>query len=386
MSEQQIETQNRFNKNYKNVVLDNDLQVFTEKLSHALNEHSVVSISNIKGEIIYANSKFCEVSGYSLDELMGADHNILKSNIHDQAFFKELWKTIASGQTWYGEICNRAKEGHLYWVQSTIVPFLNEETRQPEHYVSIRTEITHQKKIQENLDRLFWQATLANEAKSRFLDNISHELRTPLNHIIGFSEILGMSTKDPDLLESAEYIKQAGHDLLNKISNVLELIGPGDELNKTRETIDIVKLVEVEFAGNFQMMANGALRRFTKSILDQEIHIIADRAELLSAFGKIAENAIRYTSENDIVGVSIAVNNDMVTVEIFDTGPGLPPHILTSRLEPFIIGENVNTKSNSGMGLGLPLAKKLCIKNGGQIELESDSDIGTKILFSFPIV
>ena len=116
-----------------------------------------------------------------------------------------------------------------------------------------------------------------------------------------------------------------------------------------------------------------------------EIYINADCRDLLTAFQKIAENAIQFSSEDDIVGMSISANDDTVTITIFDTGPGFSPHILSSQLQPFIIGEQVITKSNSGMGLGLAVAKKLCVQNDGEIEFETVKDVGTKVYFRFPI-
>jgi len=365
---------------------ENDTQDFIAQLSQVLNDHSLVSISDVTGNITYVNSKFCEVSGYTPAELMGENHRILKSGIHDENFYGNMWTTIASGQTWHGEICNRAKNGRLYWVQSTIVPFLNAETQKPEQYVSIRTEITHQKELQEKLDHLFLEAMVANEAKSDFLTNISHELRTPLNHIIGFSEVLEMNTQDTGLLENAGYIKQAGYNLLNKIGDVLELVNASGHLRKTPEVINIVEFINTEFIDFFQSMARKSNRKFTRTIPDEEIYIVADRMDLYIAFRKIAENAILFSVEEDIVGMSITGDGNVVSIAIFDTGPGLPPQILSSRLEPFIIGEQVITKMKSGMGLGLPIAKKLCVQNGGELELESDEDIGTKIYFRFPIV
>ncbi len=359
--------------------------IYTEELSQVLNDHSLVSISDVKGRIVYANSKFCEVSGYTLAELMGADHRILKTDVHDDAFFKNMWKTIASGKKWQGEICNQAKCGRLYWVQSTIVPFLNKETNKPEQYVSIRTEITHQKKLQEKLDRLYIKALAANEAKANFLSNMTHELRTPLNHIIGFSEILEMNIKDDSLMENISYIKEAGYDLLEKIGDMLNLVDYCNLHNKKDDLIDITKLVNIEFSDYFKSLAQKSNRIFTKSIPDQEIFITADKMNILTAFRKVAENSVRFSSEGDNVGVSVSAKENIVTIAISDTGPGLPKHILTSKLEPFIIGERVVTKAKSGMGLGLPLAKKLCVQNGGKFGHEAGREFGTQIYFRFPI-
>jgi len=113
----------------------------------ALDLHAIVSISDIKGDITYCNDLFCLTSGYQPSELLGNNHRLLKSGVHPDAFYRDLWRTISSGNTWKGEICNRSKNGDLYWVASTIVPFLDNDGR-PYQYTSIRTEITETKRLQ----------------------------------------------------------------------------------------------------------------------------------------------------------------------------------------------------------------------------------------------
>jgi len=111
---------------------------------NAIDEHALVSISDTAGVIIHANDKFCEVSGFSRDELLGQQHNIINSGIHPKSYFEELWKTITSGKKWHGEVCNRAKDGSLYWVDSAIVPMKN-ENNETIRYLSVRIDITDSK-------------------------------------------------------------------------------------------------------------------------------------------------------------------------------------------------------------------------------------------------
>jgi PAS domain S-box-containing protein len=119
----------------------------SQQLFEALDAHAIVSIADAAGIIVEVNDRFCLVSGYRREELIGQNHRLLKSGMHADEYYAALWQTISAGQTWSGEICNRAKDGSLYWVRSTIVPFLD-ESGLPFRYVSLRTEITELKRVQ----------------------------------------------------------------------------------------------------------------------------------------------------------------------------------------------------------------------------------------------
>ncbi len=130
--------------------------------AHALDEHAIMAITDLRGVILYANDQFCRISGYHREELVGQTHRILKSGQHPDAFYADMWRTIAGGRTWRGTVCNRTKSGQLYWVQSTIMPLPGADGK-PAYYLALRTDITELKLTEQANARLVAQLSSGTE-------------------------------------------------------------------------------------------------------------------------------------------------------------------------------------------------------------------------------
>lgn len=160
------------------IVAENELRVEKENLSDALRElkyqkfaldqHSIVSTTDVQGNITYVNDRFCKITGYSREELIGQNHRIINAGLHPAEYFREMYCTLASGKVWEAEICNRAKAGHIFWLRSTIVPFLGKDGK-PMQYIAMRSDITRQKEAEQQIQQLAFHDTLTGLPNRRLL-------------------------------------------------------------------------------------------------------------------------------------------------------------------------------------------------------------------------
>jgi PAS domain S-box-containing protein len=334
----------------------------------ALDQSTIVAFTDARGIITGVNDKFCEISKYSREEIMGKDHAILNSGHHSKLFFKELWKTIGEGKVWKGEIRNKAKDGTYYWVDTTIVPFLNENGN-PYQYVAIRNDITERKKTEEVLHR---QDKLA--AVGQLAAGVAHEIRNPLTSMKGYAEFLTLDEKDPERLEFINIILDEIERVNTIVEDFMVLAKPKmvelEEKNVVPVIKNVVSLLEFE-----------ARKKHVKLSFEcphEIIQIECDENRLKQVFLNFIKNGIEAMPNGGELHVKTMIHDNNVQISIQDTGVGIPKEKLKQIGEPFY-----TTKKN-GNGLGLMVSFKIIENHNGKVFVESEPNKGTTFNILLP--
>lgn len=204
-----------------------DLLQLLKAYKEIIDLNAICSVTDPEGKIIYVNDKFCEISKYSREELLGQDHRIVNSNYHPSSMFKELWATIKSGKVWRSDVKSKAKDGTFFWLDSTIVPILDDNGVITE-YFSLRTPIDDRKRIEEEQKEY-----VKNLEKMLFM--VSHEVRHPVSQILGIVQILqDYSTVNEECAELITNLKISAADLdifTKKLSSFMHELRPESEIS-----------------------------------------------------------------------------------------------------------------------------------------------------------
>jgi PAS domain S-box-containing protein len=329
-----------------------------EELRHALDQAAIVAVTDQRGIITDVNDKFCEISRYSRDELVGQDHRIINSAHHPKKFMTTLWRTIARGSVWRGEIRNRAKDGTFYWVDTTIVPFLDDRGK-PRQYLAIRTDITQRKAAEAKLAE---QAALTQLGQLAAV--VAHEVRNPLAGLRGTLEVLrprvGTSPREREVIQ----VMIERIDTLNaKVNDILRFARPQAPVLRPLKVASIIEDA-VESA-----CASVGNDRPEIAFTGDEALVRADSEMLRAALLNLLLNACQAGSTR--VDIRTSSDTKVCRIELLDNGCGIPQEVIAHIFEAFY------TTKKAGTGLGLPIVKRLMELQHGTVSLKARAGGGT---------
>jgi len=357
-----------------------------------LDLHSIVAITDVQGTITYVNNLFCEISGYSEQELIGANHRLLNSNTHDTVFWKEMFQTITHGGVWHGEVCNKNANGELYWVDTTISSIFGDNGK-PIKYIALRTDITERKQYEIELIASKEKAEAATHAKSEFLANMSHEIRTPMNGVIGMTNLLLDSKLGDDQHGKALTIRRSAESLLTIVNDILDYskIEAG-QLDIEDMEFDLRQLIG-EFSSTMAFRAEEkGLEFICPATLLAHHWYLGDPTRIRQVLNNLVGNAIKFTEQGE-VSVHIAMqvlpeNKHQLTFQVKDTGIGVNPDQIDHLFKRFTQADGSTTRKYGGTGLGLAICKQLIDLMGGTIGASSIAGHGStfKFCIELPVV
>ncbi len=350
---------------------------------HALDKSAIVAVTDRAGKIIHVNDKFCEISKYPREELMGQNHRIINSGYHGKDFFELMWKTIAGGKVWEGEIRNRAKDGSIYWVNTTIVPF-SDESGKPYQYVSIRYEITQRKIAEEQLRVYADRLEQSNRELQDFASVAAHDLQEPLRKIQAFGDRLStrfsmeLSEEGRDYLSrmliSAGRMRRLIDDLLtySRVATQGKPFEPTDLNHILSEVLSDLELRIEQVKGEVDA--------------DPLPSLEADPSQMRQLFQNLIANALKFhqPSTRPIVRISAAKSlGGFYEISVADNGIGFDEKYL-DRI--FTIFQRLHGRQEyEGTGVGLAVCRRIVERHGGTITAKSRPGRGACFLIHLPL-
>lgn len=336
---------------FKDISEEKKEKSHADTLINALDSVSLVSATNLKGEITYVNERFCEKTQYTKDELIGKNHRIIKSDKHSNEFFKILWDTILEGKIFQGEICNKKKNGELFWGHSTIIPLF--ENNKIISFLGIRFDITEKKKLEEILETSSKLSTLGEISAS-----IAHEINNPLTILLGKTNIILKA------IEKQQYdFKNISDDLIKveragqKISKIVRGLKSLSRHSDTdpKESILLSKILE-----DVIELSSDKLKMFDVQLLNNiniDITIDCNPSQISQVLINLISNSIDAVEKLDTRWISLNLIDLGETLQIIvtDSGNGISDDTVSKMMSPFF----TTKPSGKGTGLGLSISKKI---------------------------
>ena len=349
-----------------------------------------IMIVGVDGTILYVNHAFETTSGYASDEVVGQGPDLLKSGRHDDAFFEDMWNTIASGETWSGELTNKKKDGTLYVEEAVIYPIRNEGGK-PTNYVCISRDITQEREIEKHL-----RQQQKMNAIGELAGGVSHDFNNILTAILGYVALcMNNVEEDSKLYGYLKEIVKAGDRATKLVRQILTFSRQEEQEFHSLELQPIIEdslsMVKTTMKGNLTL----------KEKIDPACGpIMGDATQMQQVIVNLCTNAVHALGKDEPGTLSVSLRQvellghkaddqavDLAPglyacITVRDTGSGMPPEVMDRIFEPYF----TTKKKEEGTGFGLSIVHGIVRKHRGSITVESEEGNGTTFTLYFPLL
>jgi PAS domain S-box-containing protein len=363
----------------KNNIQIQKLQGEVSNYVDIMDRYIISSKTGLKGIITEASQAFCDISGFTREELIGQPHSVVRAPDMPSSIFQEMWDKIQSNQTWQGEIKNRRKDGSYYWVLATITPEFNHKGEKV-GYIAIRQDITDKKLVQQKQEQLIQQSRQA--AMGEMIGMIAHQWRQPLSSIStiagGIELAISLETLDnTKLQQEMDEINHLTQHLSQTVDDFRNFFKP----NKEKQEIEVERLI----ADTLKLLKPLLVNHNVEIVQDiANIQLLTYGNELKQVIINILKNGLDQLVDMDVkekrIEITTKTDNDHYFIMISDNGGGIPEDIIVKVFEPYF-----STKSKNGTGLGLYMSKTIMFDHiGGDLRV-SNSEIGAVFELMIPL-
>jgi two-component system sensor histidine kinase NreB len=320
-------------------------------LKFALDESSIVAVTDHRGKILYVNDKFCEISQYTRKELLGKDHRIINSGYHSKEFIHNIWSTISVGKVWRGDIKNRAKDDSYYWVNTTIVPFLDENGK-PYQFLAIRNEVTELKRVEDELKMMMKQVMHVQEEERKRFSRELHDgigqsmfaLLIQLDRMISVQENSELEKLRRSVSTIIEEVRSLAWELR---PSVLDDLGVTPAIRTYIENFTQHFAIRIHFESNLRNRLDVQIETTIYRIIQEALTNISKYADVSEATVKLIETEAQ------------------IEVQIYDEGNGFSCELIKKGVGLFSMDERAR-------GIG------------GSLEIGSEPGQGTRVVLKAP--
>lgn len=341
---------------------------------------SSIIITDTNGNFEYANPAFYEVTGFSRDQIIGKTPRILKSGKHPQAFYKNIWETVKSGKEWKGSICNKKKNGELYWIYQSITP-IKSESGEIIKFLAVRLDDTARRKAEKKAQTYSNELARSNKDLAEFASIASHDLQEPLRRIVSFTDL--MATKIPvesDVLVS--YMEKVRNSTL-RMKELLNDLLLFSYVNREAKKNDVIHLEEL--VNQITQDLEIKMRETGGSVLwNGDRKIRGDAVQLRQVLQNLITNALKFHREEvpPVINIYCQIKKGFYEISVQDNGIGFDEKFKEKIFHPF---QRLHGRGEyQGTGMGLAICRKIIERHGGTITVKSTLGTGTTFNIKLP--